>query len=454
MVCYALRLLSKAEHNYCVTCKELLAVVTFLEHFRQYLLGHCFTICTDHGALTWLQNFKEPQGQLTRWLEKPQEYQFCIVHRPGRLHNNADALSRIPCKQCGRDSHMSQAVVATLTSSTIVCGYSHEGLRQMQAADSCISETLKAKERDLQPSPEYAKGQSIASCRLLQQWDQLMVHDGVLWRYYAQPLEEQAWWQLVVPKELQEAVLTEVHEGISGGHLEKDKTFHHLKERFYWSGHYNNVQEWCSTCASCATRKSNSQAARAPLGTIRAGYSTQIIAVDLVGPLPESENKNSYIMVVGDYYTRWMEAFPLPNQEVTTVTEKLMDEVFLRFSVPEQLHADQGRQFESQLMSEVCKLLGIHKTRTTPYHPQSDGLMERFNRTMLNMLAACAKDNPFDWEKHIRKICMECNSSVQASTGFAPFYLMFGWRAKLPVDIIYGTSRMELVEWSQSPTLQ
>jgi len=98
-----------------------------------------------------------------------------------------------------------------------------------------------------------------------------------------------------------------------------------------------------------------------------------------------------------------MEAFPIPNQEATTVAEKLVDEVFLKFSVPEQLHTDQGRQFESHLMSEVCKLLGIHKTRTTPYHPQSDGLVERFNWTMLNMLAACAKDNLFDWENIYEK---------------------------------------------------
>jgi len=119
------------------------------------------------------------------------------------------------------------------------------------------------------------------------------------------------------------------------------------------------------------------------------------MAVDLVGPLPESD---IYIMVVGDYFSRWMEAISLPNQEAHTVAEKLVDKVFLRFSAPEQLHSDQGRQFESQLLSEVCKLMHIHKTRTTPYHPQCDGLVERFNRTMLTMLATCAKENPLDWE--------------------------------------------------------
>ena len=107
-----------------------------------------------------------------------------------------------------------------------------------------------------------------------------------------------------------------------------------------------------------------------------------------------------------------MEAVPIPNQEASTIADKLVDEVFLQFSAPEQLHSDQGRQFESQLVKEVCKLLNINKTRTTPYHPQSDGLIECFNRTMLAMLATCVKDNPLDWEKHVRKVCMAYNTSV------------------------------------------
>jgi len=162
----------------------------------------------------------------------------------------------------------------------------------------------------------------------------------------------------------------------------------------------------------------------------------QIVAIDLLGPLPESDNGNQYILVVADYFTRYMEAFPLPNQETTTVARKLVDEIFLRFSTPKQLHSDQGRQFEGQLIAEVCKLLNI---RTTPYHPQCDGLVERFNRTLLKMLATCAKDHPFDWESYGCTVCMACNSSIQSSTGYTSFYLMFGRQARLPIDVLYGT---------------
>ena len=129
----------------------------------------------------------------------------------------------------------------------------------------------------------------------------------------------------------------------------------------------------------------------------------QIVAVDILGPLPESEAGNSYILVAGDYFTKWMEAYAIPNQETATIAKKLVDEMFCRFSPPEQLHSDQGRQFESTLMKEICDILKIKKTRTSAYHPQCDGLVERFNRTLLSMLSTTTKDHPFNWENQIRK---------------------------------------------------
>ena len=107
-----------------------------------------------------------------------------------------------------------------------------------------------------------------------------------------------------------------------------------------------------------------------------------------------------------DYFTKWAEAYAIPNQEATTIANKLVNEMFLRFSPPEQLHSDQGRQFESTLIAEICKCLGIHKTRTTPYHPQSDGLVEQFNHTLLNMIATTMGGHPGTWEDHTQKVLL------------------------------------------------
>lgn len=166
----------------------------------------------------------------------------------------------------------------------------------------------------------------------------------------------------------------------------------------------------------------------------------QIVAVDILGPLPKSDKGNQYVLVAMDYFTRWAEAYAIPNQEAITVANKISDEMFCRFSVPEQLHSDQGRQFESELVQEVCKLFQIRKTRTTPYHPQGDGLVERFNRTLLSMLSTVIKDNHSSWEKQLRRVCLAYNSSVNATTGYTPFYLMFGRQARLPADLMFGTT--------------
>ena len=139
--------------------------------------------------------------------------------------------------------------------------------------------------------------------------------------------------------------------------------------------------------------------------------------MDILSPFPESVQGNRYILVVSDYFTRWVEAYGIPNQETTTVAHKIVEEFFFRFGLPEQLHSDQGRNFESEVVCEVCKILEIAKTRTTPYHPLSDGLVERLNRTLLNMLAMATADHPSQWKCHLRSLCMAYNTSIQSTTG-------------------------------------
>ena len=214
---------------------------------------------------------------------------------------------------------------------------------------------------------------------------------------------------------------------------------HQLKERFYWPGSAHACgEEYCATCVTCCTRKSAAPKRKAELQTIQAGYPLQVVCVDIMGPLPETEEGSKYVLVAVDYFTRWVEAYGIPNQEATTVGRKLVDEMFCRFSPPEQLHSDQGRQFESELVKEICKLLGVRKTHTTPYHPQGNGMVERFNRTLLDMLSTTVGDHPSNWEHNLRKVCLAYNSSVHASTGFSPFFLMFGRQVTLPVDLMYA----------------
>ena len=439
VIAYGSRLLTKPERKYCVTRRELLAVVTFVRQYRPYLICRKFTLRTDHGSLTWLRNFKEPEGQLARWLERLQELDFEIVHRRGSAHTNADSLSRLPCIQCGRDSHNAVSEIAATALQGPLIQPSDE-LRNQQLADRTLGPIIWGKEMGEKPDVgSFETARSTNTRRLLQIWDQLVLHQGVLCRRSKNP-EGSGRLQIVVPDALQREVLSDLHEGAAGGHLGSDKTLGRLKERFYWPGHYNDVREWCRNCAVCASRKSPTSRPRAPLEPILVSHPLQLVACDIVGPFPESESGNSYILVVADYFTRYTEAYPLPNQEATTVAGKLVDEFFLRYSPPERLHSDQGRNFESAVVAEACRLLGVEKSRTTPYHPQSDGLVERFNRTLLDMLATAVGDQPFEWEQHLRRLCYAYNTSIHPTTGFSPFQLMFGRTARMPADITLGTT--------------
>ncbi len=198
-IAYASRVLSKAERKYCVTRRELLAVVVFLREFRPYVTGRHFTLRTDHGSLTWLRNFRDPEGQLARWLEILQEFDFTIIHRHGSKHTNADALSRIQCRQCGRETHIETTPIAV----TSLGGGLDGTLRQSQMDDPTIGPVLRAKKAGEKPDPDQVKAMSLHGRRLLQLWDQLMLKDQLLWRQYENPRGSLTTLQLVVPPPLQ-----------------------------------------------------------------------------------------------------------------------------------------------------------------------------------------------------------------------------------------------------------
>ena len=476
VIAYASRTLSKAERKYCVTRKELLAMVIFIQHFRPYLLGRQFTLRTDHSALKWLQTLKEPEGQLARWLEQLQEYEFEIIHRPGKQHSNADALSRRPpCSQCNRDDcaqsnpecttgktqqqslkmnalqeeDTSAVITAESRSTNTSCDEESDDMRVAQLSDDVLGSILRLKEINQQPEEATLAGMSHEARQLHQQWAQLIVQDGVLYRKVENQDGHDFHLQLVVPRSRKESILQEAHGGSLSGHLGGNKTFKRIKERFYWPGYSHDTREWCRTCPNCAARKNPPQQRKGPLQNMRAGYPMQTVATDIMGPFPCSKRGNKYILVASDYFTRWVEAYAIPNQEAITVAKTLTDNMFCRFSLPSQLHSDMGAQFESELIKELCKTLQIRKTHTTPYHPQSDGLVERINRTIISMLATVVNDFGGEWEDHLPRVCFAYNTSQQESTGFTPFYLMFGRQARIPLDIMYQTPVTEARNVSQ-----
>ena len=228
VIAYGSQPLSKPERWYYVTRRELLAVVFFVNQFRPYLLGKHFKLNTDHGALTWLMSFKEPEGQMARWLEKLQEYDFEIKHHRGRKQTNADALSRLPCKQCSyQPGHPTDQLTVSAISLQVV--KSNTDLHQLQMEDPLIHPVLVAKDSRVKPTTNQFKQYSPHTSRLLALWDQLVLKDIVLYRHFVSANGSQDHLQLVVPKSLQEEVLKQIHDD---RHLGQEKTLSRVKQKF------------------------------------------------------------------------------------------------------------------------------------------------------------------------------------------------------------------------------
>ena len=168
------------------------------------------------------------------------------------------------------------------------------------------------------------------------------------------------------------------------------------------------------------------------------------IALDIMGPLPESQQGNRYILVISDYFTRWVEAFAMVDQEACTVADVLVKGFISRFGVPRQSHSDQGVQFESKLFQALCQQLGIKKTRITPYLPQSDGVVEHFNCTLADMLSKVVDNDHRNWDESLPLIMLAYRSAIHESTGESPVCMLFGRNIQLPIDLMLGKPPVEV----------
>ena len=472
VICYASRSLNKAERNYCTTRKELLAVVVFLKQFRQYIYGQKVTVRTDHGALRWLLNFRDIQGQMARWLQVIAEYDITIIHRAGRSHGNADSLSRKPCtdcKQCGsKDECPSVTVptpestvqnnledVAAVNTVTVEPSSNATTLAQAQANDPSMSWILDKKKKGIGRLDWSAmSSKSSVEKSYWRMWNQLELRHDVLCRRWESDQGDEIEWHTLLPESLRKEVIEELHGGKSSGHLGMKKTRAKVRMRFYWVGMDADIRAVVRKCSVCAQRKTPTNRKKAPLQQEAVGAPMERVAMDIVGPMPETERGNKYILVVGDYFSKWMEAYPIPDQTAETVAEKFVSEFVCRFGVPKVLHSDQGRNFESKVFKEMCDILGIDKTRTTPYHPQSDGLIEKFNHTLITTVSMLIEphNRQRDWDLKVPLALFAYRSSPQESTGETPSMLMLGRELSLPIDLTMEAPRQEETVDSPSET--
>lgn len=452
-VAYASRGLRPTERNmvnYSSMRLEFVALKwAMTEKFREYLLGHKCVVYTDNNPLSHLSTAKLGATE-QRWVAQLASFDFEIKYRSGRSNRNADALSRqyppgaqdleaiLPGTSLPRPLQQAlQEKKAEATQSAVLAlpGCSQADICALQQADPVLGELLVFWQQKRRPDAGERKQLSGPALALLRQWDRLIERDGVLYRQVFRPDGGEAVPQLLLPVALKKEVLTEVHQ--RHGHQGVERTLELLRQRCYWPGMTSDVVSWCQNCERCQVAKNSHRPVRSLMGHVLASKPNEILAMDYT-VLEPTRNGVENVLVMTDVFSKYTLAIPTRDQRASTVAQVLVVEWFSKFGVPARIHSDQGRNFESALIQQLCALYGIQKSRTTPYHPAGNGQCERFNRTLHDLLRTLPVQRKRDWNSCLPQLLYSYNTTPHQSTGESPFFLMFGQEPRLPVDFLLG----------------
>lgn len=423
-ITFASRSLQPHEKNYGITELEGLGVVWAVKHFRPYLYGHPCDVYTDHEALKSLLNTPQPSGKLARWGMAIQELDLKIYHRSGRHNANADALSRSPLPNSGNDPTPFGIVSA-------VAVEVKDKLPLAQRQDEELSSIITYLETGVLPSDEkLARELALA-------YSQYLLQDDVLYR-----VESDSTLRVIPPKSTREHLFQQAHGGRFGAHLSDVKVHSELRRHYWWPGMRKDITGWTRGCIVCATHVTG-RATRCPLTPIPVSGPFDRVGVDVI-QFPRSRRGNQYAVVFVDYLTKWPEVFAVPDQTAATIANLLVENIISRHGVPAEILSDRGKSFLSGLMKEVEKVLGFHKANTSAYHPQTDGLVERFNRTLTAMLAKTVEKGGQDWDEHLPFVLFAYRATQQQSTQESPFFLVYG--REIHVSLLMKSSAQRSLE--------
>ena len=464
-VAYASRMMNKSERNYSTTDREMLAIVWALRHFEEIILGYDITVHTDHMPLTTCLTGKDPHHRRARYQLTLGEFDVKFVHIPGKDNGPPDALSRaaMPAKpgdltQCGPDTfppsfassyaanelQRSQGAVTKkppvspildVPASThlVYHGFSqsltiktNEEWIAAQSADPVFGPVVTAL-REGKPVPKV-KGVRTDELRLL---------EGLLYRL-SKPkkikgrrcIPRQA---LVVPEEFLPMVCQYGHEG--NGHAGLHKTARFLREKFFFPKLYMRVAQHVGECATCPLHKGSTNAP-APVLTYDVPERPWLkVSCDTLQFIPSLQG-NKYLVVFIDNFSRYTELVVVKQKSAEAVAKAFYESIICRHGTPCHLMHDNGTEFVNEILKQLCKAMNVNQVNVLPYRPQANGITERLNRSIIQILRTVVNEHGNDWDSYIPAVQSAINSTFHASLGDTPDFLLHGWDRRLPFDLV------------------
>ena len=470
-VVLASRVLTPAECRYSTTKREALAVIQAMKWFKPYNWGTKFVLRTDHASLQWLF-IQNNDGILFRMLQRLQEFDFQVVHRPGDKHGNADGLSRqcnitpelteaerlVMFGSCSSANSLDNALwrinlaTAQDANEPISIQFQEDvnSLRLAQRNDPCFLLILQWANAEKHPDQNPLRDLKIKKANAIAQgedavamwglWDQMKMTDDVLYRNKACGRNQYK------PKTTCSTAGTQRDSFGTPSRFKThwrpfcfSKDLGQARQRFWWSNMRKDNERKCENCTLCQTRSIAGKKRIAPLQTINVGIQFNRVAADILGPVTRAKTSGAkYILVLTDYFTKYVVCVPLERITSEDVIRAIVENCVLTFGAPDCLHTDQkeGANFCSELLLEVCKIFGREKTRTSPYHPQGNGVVEGHNRVVADVISEYYANNPSSWDQMIPYLNFVYNTTVHKTTRQTPLSLVFGQDCKYPIDML------------------
>ena len=474
-VAYLSKKFTTTQMNWPATEQECYAIIHAIEKWHKYLDGREFTIETDHKPLLPFNTKQQLNSKCERWRLKLLQYKFTIRYIKGKHNTVADYLSRSPLDNASHDEDdyipiksQSTQTETTMITTTIIAAVTRAQAKQQQHDkrndDHMIDQSCDEQEpkRNVDPEIDRSCGSTdqrqptnVMDDRIipftherlkeLQHQDEetkymishindfngYFVEDNMLMKKSSSPVP-------FVPKgRIRSDIMKIYHDTpANGAHFGRNKTIHKIKQRYFWPNMISDIRNYVKSCIPCSQNNHQRQKSPGFLKPIKPPEGVwQLLTMDFHGPIsPTTKTGNRYIISLTDVLSKFVIAKAVRDCTATTAAKFIIEEVILKYGTPKCILTDNGTHFTATMMTELFKRLGVTHLYSTPYHPMTNGQIERYNATMDSKIATLSNENRTNWDEQLPYVTFNYNTSVHTTTGIIPFELMYGRFPVLPFD--------------------
>lgn len=464
---YHSQVLTPCERKYSTIEKEALAIYKCIIRMRPLLLGRQLTLVTDHCPLCHIMTKTVNNARVNRIAILIQEYNIDkVVHIDGRQNCLPDYLSRYPRElndelfdiEYGLNSKQDPATHRSPTRNLVATMVLrprtkpkplNTGLYSDTHSDAPASpppirsptihtfstnyfDSTKLKEAQQNDPFILTSIKELVSNRTTKSFvfkNDLLCKVILPSRFSKTKIEV-----ICLPHSLIPPLLRATHDDpMSGAHFATDRTYDKLKRHYWWPNMRNSINHYIKSCQLCQQYNISRQKKPGKLRSVSPPEGPfQVIGMDFCGPLQRTPRENRYVLIITDYFTRHIVAVPLPNCSAEKTAEALFNEYFCKFGIPCLIISDQGSHFRNQLMASMRSLIGYNHVFSTPYHPQTNGIVERFNSTFIPQISKLHDSEHNNWDEYLQAVVFAYNSGSHKTTNYSPYELLYGRAPRLP----------------------